>query len=283
VEIATLDLAIFLIATFAAALVAGLAGFAFGIVAAAAWLHILAPVQVAALIVGYGLIVQGIAVWKLRDALRRDRLWPFLLGGLLGTPVGVALLAWTNPSHMRAGIGVLLALYSLYGLLKPAMKPIVGGGAPADVGVGMLNGVLGGATGLAGIIVTVWCGLRGWSKDTQRAVFQPIGVAVFAMTAAWLGIGAAVDAGTLRLFMVGLPILLVGTWLGLRLYGRLDEAGFRKIVLGLLLISGVALVLSAYGAGPSQAGAANPKLAHVVQQRRANFGIGTPACDDHLV
>jgi uncharacterized protein len=41
-----------------------------------------------------------------------------------------------------------------------------------------------------------------------------------------------------------LPILLAGTWLGLRLYGRVDEAGFRKLVLGLLLASGVALIVS---------------------------------------
>jgi uncharacterized protein len=41
-----------------------------------------------------------------------------------------------------------------------------------------------------------------------------------------------------------LPIRLWGTWLGLRLYGRVDESGFRKVVLALLLVSGVALIFS---------------------------------------
>jgi hypothetical protein len=50
----TLDLTLFLAATFLAALVAGLAGFAFGLVAAAAWLHVLTPVQTASLIVAFG-------------------------------------------------------------------------------------------------------------------------------------------------------------------------------------------------------------------------------------
>jgi uncharacterized membrane protein YfcA len=36
--------------------------------------------------------------------------------------------------------------------------------------------------------------------------------------------------------------LLVGTWLGLKLYGHLNEAGFRKLVLVLLLASGIALL-----------------------------------------
>ena len=42
---------------------------------------------------------------------------------------------------------------------------------------------------------------------------------------------------------IGLPLLLAGTWFGLWLYARLDEAGFRKAVLGLLLISGRGLVV----------------------------------------
>jgi uncharacterized protein len=124
------------------------------------------------------------------------------------------------------------------------MKPVTAGGAAADATVGFLNGVLGGLTGLAGILVTIWCGLRGWPKDQQRTVFQPVGVAIFVMSAIWLGAKGAMSAETIRLFFLGLPVLLAGTWLGLRLYGRLDEAGFRKLVLSLLLVSGVAAIIS---------------------------------------
>jgi uncharacterized protein len=236
-----LDLSLFLLATFAAALLAGLAGFAFGLVAAAVWLHLLDPVQTAALIIGFGLVVQGYAVWNLRHALSRRRLLPFLIGAAFGVPAGVAILEIAKPAWVRAGVGVLLVLYSLYALARPALKPIKAGAA-ADAGIGFLNGILGGMTGLAGILVTIWCGLRGWKKDEQRAVFQPVGVAIFAMSALWLGAGGAVSADTVRLFILGLPVLLVGTWAGLKLYGRLDETGFRKIVLILLLVSGVALL-----------------------------------------
>jgi len=37
-------------------------------------------------------------------------------------------------------------------------------------------------------------------------------------------------------------VLLAGTWLGLKLYGSLNEAQFRKLVLVLLLASGAALL-----------------------------------------
>jgi hypothetical protein len=54
------------------------------------------------------------------------------------------------------------------------------------------------------------------------------------MTGLWLGGTRLIRADTLSLFMIGLPLLLAGTRVGLRLYTRLDEAGFRRVVLGLL-------------------------------------------------
>jgi uncharacterized membrane protein YfcA len=109
--------------------------------------------------------------------------------------------------------------------------------------VGVVNGVIGGATGLAGIITTAWCSLRGWSPAEQRAMFQPVGVSVFLMTALWLGGTGMIGKNTLGLFLNGLPAPAVGTWAGLKLFGRLNEAVFRWVILVLLLLSGISLLL----------------------------------------
>ena len=102
--------------------------------------------------------------------------------------------------------------------------------------------MLAGVTGLAGILVTVWSGLRGWPKDVQRAVFQPVAVAIFLMSALWLGATGTVTGDTVRLFLIGLPAVILGTWLGFKLFGRIDEGTFRRIVLALLFVSGVFLL-----------------------------------------
>jgi uncharacterized membrane protein YfcA len=239
-DLGILNLAIFIAATFLAAFVTGISGFAFGLIAAGIWLHVITPLQTAASIVAFGLLAQGTSVWKLRHALNWWRLWPFLLGGALGVPVGVGLLEWMSPRYLCEGVGAVLILYSLYSLARPNLKlpatnPVI------DTGIGFLNGILGGATGLAGIIVAVWCGLLAWPKDQQRAVFQPVAVAVFLMSAGWLGGKGAVSWDIAWLFVIGLPALGCGLWLGLRLYGRLDEQAFRKLILLLLLVSGVSL------------------------------------------
>jgi uncharacterized protein len=148
-------------------------------------------------------------------------------------------LSHADPRYLRLGIGAVLILFSLY---RPTIKPIKAGAMVGDLGAGFLNGVLGGATGLAGIVAVIWCQLRGWAKDQQRAVFQPVGVAAFAMSAAWLGGQGSISREVIRLFVVALPVVLAGTWLGLKFYGRLDEAQFRKVVLVLLLASGAVLL-----------------------------------------
>src|SRR3954452_14515663 len=96
-----LQLPLFLLATFAGALVAGLSGFAFGLVAASIWLYILNPLQTATLMIAFGLIVQGYSVCKLRRALDWKKLWPFVTGAALGVPVGCIVLTWANPAHVR--------------------------------------------------------------------------------------------------------------------------------------------------------------------------------------
>jgi uncharacterized membrane protein YfcA len=152
------------------------------------------------------------------------------------------LLTELDPAHLRTGVGVLLVLYSAYGLARPAFKPVQSG-LPADLGIGVLNGLVGGLTGLAGIVVVIWCQLRGWPKDVQRNVFQPVLFATMVMTIVALGIAGAVTAETVKLYLLGLPLLLAGLWSGFKLYGKLDDAAFRKIILLLLLVSGLSLIV----------------------------------------
>jgi hypothetical protein len=245
-EMLTFELAIFLCGTLVASFVTALSGFAFAMVAAAIWLYALPPPQASALIAAYALLVQGYAVWKLRHLLDLHRLMPFIVGSALGIPFGLAALRWASPLHFRVGVGVLLITFSLYNLLRPRLPQMKRAGRGADTAIGFLNGLIGGATGLAGIVTVIWSGMRGWSRDEQRAVFQPTGVASFLMIIVAIGGIGMITIDTIRLFALGLPTLLVGTWLGWVLYGKLDESAFRTAVLILVLLSGVTLVASAW-------------------------------------
>lgn len=235
-------LGLYLFATFIGGLVSGLAGFALGLVVSGIWLHILTPLQAAILMAGYGIFTQGYGIWKLRHALSWRKAAPFIVGSALGVPVGTMLLTTINPTYLRSGVGFLLAIYSVYGLAKPVIKPMQSG-TPVNVGVGFLNGLLGGLTGLAGVVVAVWCQLQGWPKDMQRTIIQPALFAALTMSTMALIVAGGATAETAKLFVLGLPVLLAGTWTGFRLYGRLNDAAFRKVILVLLLVSGIVLIV----------------------------------------
>ena len=149
-----------------------------GLVVSGVWLHIITPVQTAALIAGYGLLTQGYGILKLRQALNWQAIWPLSLGTTIGIPTGVILLTYINPVYLRLGVGVLLVLYAIYSLARPAFKPMKIPAAP-DIGIGFVNGLVGGLTGLGGVVSTISCQWRGWTRDMQRAVFQPVLFAAF--------------------------------------------------------------------------------------------------------
>jgi uncharacterized membrane protein YfcA len=237
-------LTLFVLAAFAGGFVSGFSGFAMGLVVSGIWLHIITPVQTATLIAGYGLLTQGYGILKLRQAVNWQNIWPLALGTTIGIPVGVMMLTYLNPAYVRFGVGLLLVLYTVYALARPAFKPMRIGIAP-DIAIGILNGLVGGLTGLGGVISTISCQLRGWTKDVQRAVFQPVLFAAFVLISILMGITGAVTSETLKLYGLGLPFMFAGLWSGFKLYGKIDDATFRKTVLILLLLAGLSLIVPA--------------------------------------
>jgi len=241
-----MTLVLFLSATFFGGLTSGLTGFAAGLVVSGVWLHILTPLQTAVLIAAFGMVNQGFGIWKVRHALVWRRILPFVLGGAVGVPLGAYLVTYLNPAHLRTGVGVLLIVYATYNLARPSFTPVKSNAA-VDTGIGVLNGLLGGLTGLGGVISTIWVQLGGGPKDAQRAVFQPVLFLTMTMTTLTFATsGHLFNADILKLFLMGLPALLLGLWVGVKLYGRLDDAAFRKAILILLLISGLSLVVPAF-------------------------------------
>src|SRR6185295_14864914 len=97
-------LVLFCLAAFAGGFVSGFSGFAMGLVVSGVWLHLITPVQTAALIAGYGLLTQGYGILKLRQKLNWPAIWPLVLGTTIGIPIGVILLSYLNPVYLRFGV-----------------------------------------------------------------------------------------------------------------------------------------------------------------------------------
>src|SRR5258708_6463764 len=113
----TSQLTFYIAGAFVAAMAAGVAGFAFGLIASGLWLHVLTPAQAVPLIAASGLAIHIFSLWRFRTAIRWRVLWPFLLGGTLGIPLGTLILSHADPALFRTGVGLFLIVYSGFMLL----------------------------------------------------------------------------------------------------------------------------------------------------------------------
>jgi uncharacterized membrane protein YfcA len=121
---------------------------------------------------------------------------------------------------------------------------ITRGGRIADALSGTAGGVMGGLGGFTGVVPTLWTTLRGYDKDEQRAIIQNFNLSMLVVTFTTYCFTGIVTASMLPLFAVVAPAMLIPSLLGARLYIGISEAAFRKIVLGLLTASGIAMLAS---------------------------------------
>ena len=104
---------------------------------------------------------------------------------------------------------------------------------------------MGGLGGLSGPAPTLWTALRGWSRDDQRAVIQSFNLAMQTLTISAYIYSGIITAEMVRYFAIIAPAMLIPSLIGNRLYSRLGDDTFRRIVLVLLTISGLVIALNA--------------------------------------
>jgi uncharacterized membrane protein YfcA len=116
------------------------------------------------------------------------------------------------------------------------------GGRWAEAAIGLAGGMLGGLAGLSGALPTVWAALKGWSKEERRVVFQAFNMTILSAMLAGSLLQGLIGMRLLAALALALPGTLIGARLGALAYRRLDDRRFDRIVLALLLMSGMALV-----------------------------------------
>lgn len=222
--------------------VSGLAGFGTGLIAMGIWLQVLPPPLAASLVAVCSVVSQVQTIRTVWHAIDLRRLWPMLLAGVLGVPVGAHLLTRVDPHAFRIAVGLILVGFPavmLLGRPRQAARPT---GMAANSLVGLGGGVLGGLAGLSGVLPTIWATLHGWEKDHRRGVFQAFNLTVLASALLAQAAAGLIGAGIWHAALWALPGTLGGAWLGARAYRRLSDRHFDRLVLGLLALSGALLV-----------------------------------------
>ncbi|WP_423198287.1 MULTISPECIES: sulfite exporter TauE/SafE family protein [unclassified Cupriavidus] len=228
-----------------AGFVQGLSGFAFGMVAMSFWAWSVEPRLASAMSVFGALTGQLLAAFTVRRKFHFATVLPFLIGGVLGIPLGVTILPMLNVHWFKLVLGTVLVLWCPLMLFSARMPRITHGGRVADGVAGWLGGIMGGIGGFTGVFPTLWCALRGFDKDKQRTIIQNFNLGALIVTmAVYIGTGI-ITQDMLPKFAIVAPAMLIPTLLGTRVYIGISDLAFRRIVLTLLTLSGVAMLAAA--------------------------------------
>jgi uncharacterized protein len=224
--------------------VSGLMGFGTGLAALIFWLHVIQPIVAAPLVLICSIIAQIQTLPAIWHAVVWRRILPFILGGLVGVPIGTKLLDVISLQEFKLLIGCLLIVSCSFMLLRRSPIAVSWGGKIVDGVVGFAGGILGGLAGLSGSLPMIWVSLRGWGKDEKRGVIQTFNLSVllFAMSSQAIGGYITMEVG--RLTLIAFPGILLGAWMGRKTYDRLGEGRFNQIVLVLLLLSGILTIVT---------------------------------------
>jgi uncharacterized protein len=227
--------------------VAGLAGFGTALMALGIWLYVLPPTVAVPLVLICSVIAQTSTMPSIWRTIDFKLIWPFLIGGLAGVPLGTLLIAYADPQTFKLSVGVFLLVFPTALYFQRAPMAFSFGGRTADGIVGFAGGILGGLAGLSGPLPILWASIRGWNKEERRGIFQTFNWTVLAAAFCLQAAGGLIHQEVIWLTLLAFPGTMIGAWLGARAYHALSDGNFRDVVLGLLFLSGVGLVWSVIG------------------------------------
>lgn len=170
------------------------------------------------------------------------RLIPFTM---LGVGAGLYLLSQLDPKPLAKGLGVFVILYAAYGLLTAGRAILVPRrllaplGAVMSSSAGIVGTLFGGA---AGPMYVIYLSALKLDRDAFRVTITTI-MLLQGLTrlGGYAGLGMY-NSATLTVLAAALPMMLVGTYFGVRMIRRFDQTRFNRAVSCVLMISGLALI-----------------------------------------
>jgi uncharacterized protein len=222
---------------FGAAIVRGYSGFGFSLLAITALSLALPPAEIVPVI----FMLEIAASLHLLPGIWRDIHWRaiglLLLGCIVATPLGVQLLANLPTAPMRIALSVFVI--GVVALLWRGFALRTMPGPAATVATGAVSGFCNGAFGIGGppAILFFFGSPAGVHVGRASLITYFLGTDLIGL--AFLAEAELTTRATLWRFLLFLPPLLAGVWLGARGFRRADPAAFRRWVLRLLVLLAV--------------------------------------------
>lgn len=226
------------LASFIAGIMRGFSGFGSALVIVPIAAAVFGPRLAVPAVVAIHLITS----FQLLPQALRDVDWgrvvPLSVAGSVAVPIGAWVLVSQEPGDIRALISVLIIFFAIMLMRGWRYTGAINGWIMG--GAGFIGGFITGLSTLGGPPVVAFLMAGPFSAAQNRAaiILYFIFVQSVAMVVYWIG-------GLLAWPLVGIcilvaPPLMLGMWIGQRLFANASEEGFRRVALVFLLAIGIA-------------------------------------------
>ena len=216
------------------ALARGYSGFGFSAILVSSWALVTDParaVVVALCLEVTASILQAVSVWK---HVPWKRVGLLMAGAIIGTPIGVYLLATMPREPLKLVIAVFVLISAALLLKGFKLRRKTSGRGTAAVGVA--SGVANGAVAMGGLPVALFLTA---GDDTPQQIRAAVIAYFFLLDITgliFLARQKLVSADTISLVLISLPVLALGVWLGGRHFLGTTPDAFRRTTLVLLMV-----------------------------------------------
>lgn len=226
------------------AVIKGLTGFGFALIAVPAMALFLPPAEAVAIAI---LVQAGAGFWDFAT-LRGTSDGPILsrlVGGvLIGTPLGLFLMRSLDPNILRITIAVLTLLSVAMVLSGARIRSEANPLRPA-LGTGALSGLLNGLAAMPGPPVALYFLSTSLSPARARATMTLFFALSAVIALPGLALAGLLTPRVLTLALISMPLMLLGTWLGGRIFAATSDGTLRRLTL--LTLTFAAMISGAKG------------------------------------
>lgn len=223
----------------------GLTGFGFALVAVPIVSTLVEPQIVVPMILIHGVVTSIPLLIHARREMQPLRIWPLMLGAIIGAPIGSYLLVALDADTLRLLIGIValgFALLLLAGFSRPVKQERL-----AFLPVGFLSGVLNGSSSLAGPPVILFFANQRIPPMIFRANILLLFFSTNLATIVAFIVGQVFSVDSFLLAFAFGPSLLIGTYLGARYSHSVNARVFRRVALAVVMASGLIAIVDGSG------------------------------------
>ncbi len=231
-----------ILATVAAYFVKGLCGFANTLVFTSILGFGVNNVNISPVEVVLGYPSNIILTWQNRKKLDKSLWLPLAVMVVVGSVPGALLLANMDARYIKIAFGVLVILLGIEMYLRDMGKTNIKESKWLLGIIGLLSGVLCGLFGV-GALLAAYVGRVTKASDTFKANMSAVFVVDNTFRIILYAVLGVFTSETLKQSALLMPFMLIGLFAGITGSKYLDEKFIRKLVILLLILSGIALIV----------------------------------------